>query len=160
MVLTQFQSRCKLLICCAFLSLNQIYCKNMCSMGWWFLAYLFISTGTRFFALLYFFVSLLVEDSLPFTEIINSFCSPVLLSISIIFFESIIFYSLIISLVKTILHNQHNKMRYPLEKIFQEISVPCPLMDFLPISRKHFKTKSFILAAQQLDTEAPIYLSS
>lgn len=67
-------------------------------------------------------------------------------------------YSLIISFVKTILHNLHHKMRYPTEKILQEMSVSCPLMNFLPISRKHFETKSFMLAAHQLDTDAAIYL--
>lgn len=142
MVLTQFPGRYKLPICCAFLSLNHIYGKNMRSMIWWFLAYLFISTGTEIFALLYLFVSLLVEDSLPFTEMINSFYSPVLLSFSILFFCQLFFYSLIISFVKTILHSQQNKMRYRSEKYLQEISVPCPLMGFLPIWRKHLETKS------------------
>lgn len=158
-VLTQFQGRYKLLMCCAFLSLNHNYGKNVCSMRWWFLAYVFISTGTLIFALLYLFVSLLVEDSLPFSAMMNSFYSPVLLSISILFFSQLFFYSLTISFIKTILHNQHNKMRHRLENILQEISVPCPLMGFFPIWTKHLEAKSFILPAHQLDADAPIYLS-
>lgn len=136
MVLNQFQSRCKLPICCAFLSLKQISCKNMCSMRWWFLAYLFISIGTWIFALLYLFVSLLVEDSLPFTEMINSFYSPVLLSISILFFCQLFSYSLIISFVKTILHNLHHEI--PNRKNFTRNVCPLPFDEFSSYLKETF----------------------
>lgn len=91
MVFMQFKADARYPYAVLFYLLNQIYCENMCNIWWWFLAYLFISTESWIFSLLYLFVSFLVEDSLAFTELINSFYSPVLLSFSINFFESIIF---------------------------------------------------------------------